>query len=140
MPNSKYKKLLQVIVLLLAVAFAVYRFGFGGHRDGGGNGDGVGESDCNWTERVPVEELVYVSHARCRMACRDIDAQLVEQVYLHGEVNCKKSSVKDGKHRYALEQDDNQGDRIRIIVEDDDGKHVIVTVIRLDRDDKCTCS
>jgi hypothetical protein len=140
MPNSKYKKLLQAIVLLLAVAFAVYRFGFGGPRSGGGGSDGVSDGDCNWTERVPVAELVYVAHARCRMACRDIDAQLVEQVYLHGEVNCKKSSVKGGKHRYALEQEDKQGDRIRIIVEDDEGKHVIVTVIRLDRDDKCICS
>jgi hypothetical protein len=29
---------------------------------------------------------------------------------------------------------------IRIIVENDDGEHVIVTAIRLDEPDHCTCS
>ena len=134
MVNRKYKGLLQGTLLLLIVAFAIYRFVWPGMR---GGEPGV---DCAWHERVSTESLIYVAHARCRMACRDIDERLVEKVYLHGELNCQKSSVKDGKHRYALEKRDDRGDMIRIIVEDDDGRHVIVTAIRLDKEDRCSCS
>ncbi len=134
MLDRKYKGILQGAILLFVVAWAVWKFGFSMP----GKGDDT--PNCEWTERLPVEQLVYVSHARCRMACRGIDQNLVEKVYLHGEVNCKKSSVKDGKNRYALEMRDDRGDDIRIIVEDDAGRHVIVTVIRLDKEDRCTCS
>jgi Domain of unknown function (DUF4258) len=132
MINKKYKSILQGILLLLIVAFAVLKFALPGGR---------GPVDtCAWTERVPVDELVYVAHARCRMACRDIDQALVQDVYLHGEINCRKNSMSNGHHRYALEKKDDRGDMIRVIVEDDDDKHVIITVIRLDRDDNCSCS
>ncbi len=134
MIDRKYRGLLQGLLLLLIVVFAIYRFVLPGSNDGD---DGV---DCNWNERVSTDALVYVAHAKCRMACRDIDERLVEKVYLHGELNCQKSSVKDGKRRYALEKRDDRGDMIRIIVEDDDGRHVIITAIRLDKEDRCSCS
>lgn len=132
MLDRRYKGILQGALLLLIIGWAVWKFGF--------SMSGPSDGDCNLTARVPVDELVYVAHAKCRMACRDIDRQLVEKVYLHGEINCKKSSVKDGKHRYAIEKRDDRGDMIRIIVEDDNGRHVIVTVIRLDKEDRCACS
>jgi hypothetical protein len=132
MLDRRYKGILQGALLLVIIGWAVWKFGF--------SMPGSGDGDCKLTSRVPVDELVYVAHAKCRMACRDIDRQLVEKVYLHGEINCKKSSVKEGKHRYAIEKRDDRGDMIRIIVEDDDGHHVIVTVIRLDKEDHCACS
>ncbi|HEX2899386.1 MAG TPA: DUF4258 domain-containing protein [Bacteroidia bacterium] len=121
----------QGILLLLIIGFAAWRVG---------RVIGNPSHSCEFTGRDQVNALVYVAHARCRMGCRDIDEELVEQVYLKGELNCKKSSQSNGNARYALEMRDERGDMIRIIVEDDDGKHVIVTAIRLDKPDKCTCS
>jgi Domain of unknown function (DUF4258) len=132
MVDRKYKSALQGILLLAILAFAIWKIA--------DQSSGEPSLDCDWRDRKPVQELVYVDHARCRMGCRDIDQSLVEDVYLNGEVNCAKSSVKDGNRRYALEKRDARGDKIRVIVEDDDGRHVIITVIRLDRDDKCSCS
>lgn len=95
---------------------------------------------CSFTDRNQVSELEYVAHARCRMKCRNISRSLVERVYERGEVNCKKSGEKNGDMRYALEMKDELGDNIRIIIEDEDGKHIVITAIRMGKDDRCECS
>ncbi|MFN8396922.1 MAG: DUF4258 domain-containing protein [Bacteroidia bacterium] len=128
--RRRYRGWLQAGILLLIVVFALFKF----------TGIGQGGSACEFPARQDVSELRYVDHALCRMRCRDIDQKLVEDVYLHGEVNCKKSSMSNGNRRYALELRDSRKDMIRVIVEDDNGEHVIITVIRLDKPDKCTCS
>ena len=129
--NRRGKSWWQGLLLILILGFAIWRIGRVAMNPG---------SSCEFTERVAVNELVYVAHASCRMNCRDISRDLVEEVYLQGELNCKKSSESKGNRRFALEKRDELGDIIRIIVEDDNGKHVIVTAIRLDKPDKCTCS
>lgn len=131
--NKRYKKIFQAVIILLLLAFAAWR-AFGPNPNQPPSGQ------CDFTERYAPTELVYVSHAKCRMRCRDIDKKLVEKVYLLGEVNCKKSSVKNGKHRYALEKRDDRGDIIRLIIEENNDQHVVITAIRLDRADKCSCS
>lgn len=128
--RNRYRGWLQAGILILIVIYALLKL----------TGIGKGGSDCDFTPRQDVSDLRYVDHARCRMRCRDIDQKLVEDVYLHGEVNCKKSSTVNGNRRYALELRDSRKDMIRIIVEDDEGEHVIITVIRLDRPDRCACS
>ena len=131
--NPKSKTFVRVALLLVALALLAWKFFAPSIRD---PQNGL----CDFDTRLPVEKLVYVEHAKCRMRCRNIDKQLAEKVYLRGEGNCQKSSIKNGKHRYALEKRDDRGDVIRLIVEDDDGQHVIITAIRLDRADKCSCS
>jgi hypothetical protein len=127
----KYRTWLQAILLLVVVAFVIGKVtGMLGTR----------RFTCDFPDRVSVDDLVYVEHARCRMACRDISEALVAEVYLKGELNCRKSTVANGHPRYALERRDHRGDLIRIIVELDGGEHVIVTAIRLDQPDHCTCS
>ena len=76
------------------------------------------------------------------MECRLVSKAVVERVYEDGEVNCKKSREQNGEMRYALELDDRNGDRIRVVIADDTriDKHVVVTVIRMDYDDRCECS
>jgi hypothetical protein len=133
MLDRKYRGILQGTLLLLILAFAAWKFAF----PGVGQGPRI---DCNWTERLPVAQLEYSSHARCRMGCRNIDQRMVEAIYLHGQLNCKKNSVVDGHPRYALEKRDDRGDLLRVIVADDGDRHVIVTVIRLDHEDRCSCS
>lgn len=130
---QRFRTLGSGLVLLLFALFVVFKFLPPAIGGGGG-------MDCAWTERVPVDQLEYVSHAQCRMACRDIDRALVERVYLHGKVNCEKSGLHEGSPRYALELRDDEGDMIRVIVEDEGEHHVIVTVIRLGQEDRCQCS
>jgi hypothetical protein len=129
--QRKYRTWLQAILLLLIVVFAVWKVA---------GILGTPRFTCDFPDRVPVDDLIYVEHARCRMACRDISEALVEEVYLKGELNCRKSTLSNGHPRYALERHDHKGDLIRIIVELDSGEHVIITAIRLDQPDACTCS
>lgn len=128
--QRRYRGWLQAAILILIVVFGILKL----------TGIGRGGSGCDLPARHNVAELRYVDHALCRMRCRDIDQKLVEEVYLHGEVNCKKSSINNGNRRYALEMRDSRKDMIRVIVEDDEGEHVIITVIRLDKPDRCACS
>jgi hypothetical protein len=135
MANRRKVRIFQVLLLAVALMVLAYRF----FNSFSGNPGNPGDT-CRFEQRDQVDELIYVDHARCRMKCREINAALVEDVYLHGQVNCNKGSVKNGKARYALEKRDQRGDMIRVIIEDDDGQHVVITAIRLDRDDKCACS
>lgn len=125
------RRLLQSIAMLGLAVLILYRIA-----------DQASEEPniCRFTQRGDVDELVYVDHARCRMRCRSVDQRTVERVYRDGVVNCRKSNYKDGKPRYALEKRDDRGDKIRVIVEDDEGQHIIVTVIRLGQGDHCSCS
>lgn len=99
-----------------------------------------GSPDCSFEDRKSPSELIYTNHARCRMGCRFIDRDLVERVYQYGDVNCEKSGPNKGDMRYALELEDDKGEMIRVIIEDEDDKHIVITVIRLRFDDQCDCS
>lgn len=125
--NRRY---LSILAIALAVVWGVMRL-LNDYRDPGG---------CAFTDRSQVNSLEFVSHARCRMRCRDVSQELVERVYLKGAVNCEKSGEKNGDMRYALEMEDRKGDNIRVIVEDENDKHIIITVIRLGAEDQCECS
>lgn len=127
---SKSRIIIFVVLAIFAVLFRLYN-----NRNNAAEG-----ISCDWSERVPVDRLDYVSHAVCRMECREIPKWLVEDVYLHGELNCQKSRMEKGKPRYALEKKDRRGDVIRIIVQDNGTEHMIITTIRLDQPDKCECS
>ncbi|MCB9233171.1 MAG: DUF4258 domain-containing protein [Bacteroidia bacterium] len=100
------------------------------------------DSACDFPNRNHTKDLVYSRHAKCRMDCRKIGPALVEDVYQYGEVNCAKSGKNKGEMRYALEKEDAlTGDKVRIIIADDQDKHshVVVTVIRLDKEFPCNC-
>lgn len=129
--HKRYRGWIQAILLLLILAFGAWRLA---------HIIGDPAETCEFPSRVPSSELIYVDHARCRMACRDISQALVERVYQEGELNCKKSSQVKGHPRFALELRDDRGDMIRLIIEEDEGQHVVITAIRLDKPDKCACS
>lgn len=54
--------------------------------------------------RAP-EELVLSNHAKCRMACREIDLEEVREILKEGRVNKQKSRMDEEacQKRYALE-------------------------------------
>lgn len=97
------------------------------------------EPDCVFNNRKDASELIYTDHARCRMECRFVKRETVERIYREGTVNCHKSGRKEGDMRYALESHVKGGDLVRVIVEDEDDKHIVITVIRVDVKDQCSC-
>ena len=129
----KYNRAIQLLILILVVGVGLFQW-FQKRPQGGGT--------CEFQNRHAASALDYSQHARCRMKCRDISQDLVEDVYRDGSINCAKSDptgAKDGSPRYALELEDGSRGRVRVIVADNSGEHVIVTVIRLDEKDHCAC-
>lgn len=120
---------------MLLVLVIVWRF-WARLPDSGGS--------CEFTRRLDPDQLEYVQHATCRMHCREINQDLVEEVYMNGVVNCAKSDPagekSHGNPRWALEQQDGKRGKVRIIIEEEGSKHLVITAIRLGEDDKCDCS
>lgn len=117
---------------------------------------------CRFSKKFPFSAMEYTRHAQCRMRCRNISEQMVQQTYEYGTVNCKKSNyqnVEPGKcPSYAIEKQHDfifdsfrygYGDRyqktvsnrVRIIVGDCHHAPVLITVMNLDNEfQRCQCS
>jgi hypothetical protein len=84
--------------------------------------------------------IKYSQHARCRMECRKISAQEVNEIMTNGKINYKKSNLKSaGCPRYALEGRTTDEQRVRIIFAQCDDSTVVVTVIDLETEFQCNC-
>lgn len=88
-----------------------------------------------------ISYLDYTQHAKCRMSCRHITQEEVQDIMKNGTINYRKSFV-EGKPcpSYALEgytQKDNQ--HVRIVFAQCDNKTKVVTCIDLDNDFACHC-
>lgn len=84
--------------------------------------------------------LEYSKHASCRMQCRKISGEEVEEIMQEGKINYNKSDLKAGRcPRYALEGETNDGQEVRIIFAQCNEKTVVVTVIDLEKDHACDC-
>jgi len=85
--------------------------------------------------------LEYTKHAQCRMECRHVTPEEVQDIMQHGEVNYRKSET-GGRPcpTYALEgytQQEHQ--HLRIVFAQCDYKTKVVTCIDLDTDFECHC-
>jgi len=88
------------------------------------------------------EKINYSKHARCRMACRHISEQEVEEILKNGSINYRKSEIGDRpecRRKYALEGNTNDGQRVRIIFAPCRGEVTVVTVIDLGQEWACDC-
>jgi hypothetical protein len=103
-------------------------------------------------QKAPVNEqpalnrhspLRFTRHARCRMACRQITVEEVEDILAYGKINTQKSNPLDEPcPTYALEGDSDDGQHLRIVFapcEDEDSTSVI-TCIDLDKEWACSCN
>ncbi len=89
-------------------------------------------------------KLVYTSHARCRMECRDISESEVEFVLANGVVNPEKSREMDEEAAghcptYALEADTKDGQHVRIVYGACDKITKVITAIDLGVEHACNC-
>ena len=85
--------------------------------------------------------LEYTKHAQCRMDCRHITAEEVQDIMQHGDINDRKSEA-DARPCpvFALEgytQKEHQ--HLRIVFAQCDYKTKVVTCIDLDHDFECHC-
>jgi len=88
-----------------------------------------------------TRSLVYTSHARCRMACRQISDEEVREILQSGTVNSRKSDLKDKPcPSYAVEGRTRDNQRVRIVFGQCELATKVITVIDLDKEWVCDCS
>ena len=84
--------------------------------------------------------LFYTKHARCRMACRHITQQEVEDILINGSINYNKSELDNPRGpKYAVEGNTADGQKVRIIFAPNTQHISVVTVIDLVEDFACSC-
>jgi hypothetical protein len=85
--------------------------------------------------------LKYTRHARCRMECRHVTEQEVEEILNEGVVNTEKSDPYDKPcPSYALEGYSEEGQHLRIVFAPCEDSISVVTCIDLDKDWTCSCN
>ena len=87
-----------------------------------------------------ITYLEYSNHAKCRMQCRKISEEEVEQIMQDGKINYKKSDIENTRcPRYAVEGVTNDDQKIRIVFAQCNDKTAVVTVIDLKKEWTCDC-
>ena len=87
-----------------------------------------------------ISFIKYTDHARCRMQCRKISQEEVEDIMQNGKINYNKSNVKDARcPTFALEGITRDKQQVRIVYGQCDNFTNIITVIDLDTDWHCSC-
>ena len=87
-----------------------------------------------------ISYIEYTEHAKCRMQCRKISQDEVEEIMKEGKVNYAKSDVNDLPcPTYALEGITKDNQRVRVIFAQCDYKTKVVTSIDLNTDWECHC-
>jgi hypothetical protein len=84
--------------------------------------------------------LEYSKHAKCRMQCRKISKEEVEEIMRDGKINYDKSDLKNTRcPRYAVEGITHDDQRVRIVYAQCNNATTVVTVIDLETDFACHC-
>jgi hypothetical protein len=90
-------------------------------------------------DRYPVT-LTYSKHARCRMQCRQIDENEVQEIMHKGIINFNKSNRRDRPcPTFALQGQTSSGERLRIIFAQCPSKTTVVTCYNLEEEFSCDC-
>jgi Domain of unknown function (DUF4258) len=152
----KKKNLLYGILLVSALAFILYHYGFSPEKTRSKPANqqtpektGKDESNPKSPEESQgrrdqfdrnISRLIYTKHAKCRMDCRHIDESEVRDVLQKGEINYQKSDMRAHPDpKYALEGITGDGQRVRIIFAPSPRGMVVITVIDLNKEWICHC-
>jgi Domain of unknown function (DUF4258) len=86
-------------------------------------------------------ELVFTRHARCRMDCRHITVQEIEEILDKGDINYSKSEPDARPDpKYAIEGYSEEHQHLRIIVAPEREKLIVITCIELGVEWSCHCN
>ena len=84
--------------------------------------------------------LEYTQHARCRMDCRHISQNDINDIMRSGEINYAKTDVQDKPcPTYAVQGYTNDGEHLRVIFAQCDTRTKVVTCYDLEKDFECHC-
>ena len=84
--------------------------------------------------------IEYTAHAKCRMQCRHISQQDVEDIMRSGEINYSKSDVNEAPCPvYAVQGYTRTNEHLRVIFGQCDYKTKVITCYNLDEDFACHC-
>jgi len=92
-----------------------------------------------------ISYLEYSNHAKCRMQCRRVSKEEVEEIMQDGKINYNKSDLQSRSlsgtrcPRYAVEGTTYQNQKVRIVFAQCNEKTEVVTVIDLDTEWSCNC-
>ena len=139
------KKLVPIIVLaLLAVAVFIIKqcrhssTAASDKRESGQARSGEANRDRGFDRRISY--LQYSIHAKCRMTCRHITQEEVEETMRDGKINYNKSDLQNARcPRYAVEDVTKDNQRVRIVFAQCNNYTEVVTVIDLDTEWTCDC-
>ena len=82
--------------------------------------------------------LILTRHARCRMQCRDISEQKINEILRDGEIDYNKSEPNEPRGpRYALEGYSHEHQHLRVIFAPEKDDIIVVTCIDLDKEWPC---
>ena len=89
-------------------------------------------------------KIIFTSHARCRMECRDISEEEVEYILANGIINEAKSKEEDEEAAghcptYALEGNTKDGQHLRVVFGACEKITKVITAIDLDVEHACNC-
>jgi hypothetical protein len=130
--NSKPKSLLFVLLLLLA-SFFVYRWG---NLRNSGPEDQLRNQ--GFDRRIST--LQYTRHALCRMDCRHISKQEIEEIMRAGEINYAKSNSGDKPcPTFAVQGHTGDGQQIEVIFGQCERETKVITCYELEREYECFC-
>ena len=84
--------------------------------------------------------IEYTDHAVCRMECRKISQEDIEDIMRNGEINYNKSEVKQAPCPvYAVQGYTRDREHLRVIFGQCDYQTKVITCYNLDQDFECHC-
>ena len=84
--------------------------------------------------------LYYTKHALCRMNCRHISTQEIEEIMQSGIINLNMSDRNDKPcPTYAVQGETSEGNSLRIIFAQCNDETKVVTCYNLKKDFECHC-
>lgn len=90
-------------------------------------------------DRTPTE-LVYTKHAQCRMDCRKISKEDINEVMKKGVILFNKSNRNDRPcPTYALQGYTKDKENLRVIFAQCERETRVVTAYNLNEDPECVC-
>lgn len=84
--------------------------------------------------------LVYSRHARCRMGCRQIDKEEVQDILLTGKINFQRIEENAEGITYPIEGLTKDRQYVRIVYAPKPDAIVVVTAIDLEKEWPCSCN
>ena len=121
-----------IILLVVIVCIALLKFYANYkkyHRDG---------PQTEQTFNRKTGPLVLTRHARCRMECREISEEEINEILRDGQINYTKSDLNAPRgSRYALDGYSHEHQHLRVIFAPEKNDIVVVTCIDLDKDWPC---